>query len=738
MRSPFLYEHDDDYQRDFSVIATYINDTATYISIRTGKPLEYCKAWVEKSLAKGGKHELRSPKAKVLDSTDNGNRVMRVVPYAGIVNTIVKRNKIVSPSFTVYSNPAEKVSIHAEYINQKLKSRKKAKSAMFAADRSAELIENKLKEFAEGVVTGERQLLEEQLEKDTNEKQYQNALQTSEKTGANSLSGVYGFRGTVLFNKTAHSALTSHCRCASGNANSNNERFLSANRHYWSVNIALNNIVNVVTHSNYPLIEKVLEKYNIAYPTVEQTLRIIKSSTDYYWRQETEFARVAALVEGLTPLQRAAFIYTQDAHSLMTLNDDVMRTFIGRLIAVQKTGIEDAAEWVGKQTDDLVMLTSIMRSDLLRGLNPKELKAQRPDDYAIYGATVKNVMTTLEDYSDLIKAFWATDNVPFSLAMFPSSMRRTAVVSDTDSTIFTVQDWTTWYSGKLDFTPESNAVSAVMVYFTSQCTTHILAKHSANVGVAREHLWLTAMKSEFWFPVLCTTPRGKHYWAYIGAREGNVYSEFKLDVKGMALRNSKIPPNIREDSDNMMKMVMDSVIEDKKLDVFTVMKRVADLEREIIRSVKSGEPTYLSTAKVRPASGYKNGEANSTFHNYAIWENVFAPKYGHAPPPTYDCIKVNLDGKKATNLREWLAAIEDRPLATRLENELTRLNKKAFTQILLPQSILKVHGLPVEVIEGLDTKKMLANLTDAHYLILSTMGIYLQNKKNTQLLSDFY
>lgn len=710
MRSPFLFPQDTDYKRDFGIVRTYVEDSAKYLHLETGRPLDECTEWVRQSIAKGGKHELRSPKAYILNSEENGTRKKQVLPYSQYLMQAVRENRIVAPSMTTYAHPDQNKSIQAEYTEDKLKIRSTAKKAMFLAER----------------------------EGNDQEYQYQNCLQTSAKIGVNSLSGAYGFAGTILYNKTAHSALTSNCRCASGNANSNNERFLAGNRHYWSVEIALNNIVNVVNHSNYALIEQVLEKYQIVYPSVDEVLSAIHGSTQYYWRSEEEWKKVDRLVRKLTPIERAAFLYTQDAYHLMKLNSGMMRTFMSKMIHQPTVGEPDTEKWMSLCDDDVLMLCSILRADILAGTEPKKLQKNDPEKYQLFVATVRNVIETVHQYSDLIQAFWATENMPPSLAYFPSSMRRGAVLSDTDSTIFTVQDWAIWYKGKLDFESDSEWVAAVMVYFTSSVTIHILAIHSANMGVAREHLYTLAMKSEFAMPLLALTSRGKHYYSYVGAREGNVYAKPKLDVKGVGLRNSKIPPNIRESSDSLIRHVLDTLRQGQQLDIFETLTKVADEEREITSSVTRGEAKYLSVAKVKTVDSYKNGESNSTYQNYLLWEAVFAPKYGHAPHPPYDCIKVNVDASRVSDLNAWLDSIEDTQLALRFRQWLDKFGKKGLSQILLPTQAVTVHGLPAEVIPGINIRKMLNNIMDAHYLILESLGLYFRNDRITQLVSDIY
>lgn len=58
------------------------------------------------------------------------------------------------------------------------------------------------------------------------------AEQNAKKIAINSLSGMHGFTGNILYVKSGHSSLTSMCRSATGYGNANNEKLLAGSRHY--------------------------------------------------------------------------------------------------------------------------------------------------------------------------------------------------------------------------------------------------------------------------------------------------------------------------------------------------------------------------------------------------------------------------------------------------------------------------------------------------------------------------
>ncbi len=744
MRSPFLYPEDADYKRDFAIFGRYIKDAAFLLHKQTGYDLDYCTDWVRKSINKGGKHEAKNPKAFILNSENNGNRKRQVTTVTEYIANIVKNNKIVAPSMTVYSHPKQKKSLLAEFILHKLDMRKKAKKEMFLAEKQMNEANRLVKEATannDQTMASQQAIVAATM---STEKAYFNCLQTSAKIAANSLSGTFGFAGTVLFNKTAHSSLTSICRCAASNANANNERFLSGNRHYWSLEVTLNNIVNILTTVDCNRVREVVERYGLVYPTVEQVVEAVRGCTDYYWSKSSPalFQKVVDFIHTLTPEERAGYLYNQDAYHVMKCNDHFFRVLVKKMITIPDELPDDPDHWMKLMDEDILMFASRLCSPFMSGKSVKDLenayKEGKNKDYLRFVAVVKNVLVNLQDYADFIQTFWATSNPPMSLAMIPTMMRRCAVLSDTDSTIFTTQDWTTWYQGKLDFTYESESVSALMVYFTSCMTTHLLAMHSAQMGVDREQLYTLAMKSEFANPLLGLTTRGKHYYSYVSAKEGNVYSEYVLDIKGVGLRNSKLPPNIRESSDNFIRHVMDTIMKGEKLSVHEVLTRVADEEREIIRSIHAGEPTYLSVAKINTADAYKQKELNSTYQLYGLWEQVFAPKYGHAPLPPFDCVAVNIDANNKSDMAAWLDNSGDEQFAQRFRNWLAATGKDKITRILLPTEILRVHGLPKEIINALDLRKVLMNLMDAHYLILESLGVFIRNQRISHLVSDTY
>ena len=134
-----------------------------------------------------------------------------------------------------------------------------------------------------------------------------------------------------LFNPTSHSTLTSNCRMTSGYGNANNEKLLTGNRHYWSSNVTLCNVISIIANSDYEKIGNFITKNNFYVPTVQETMDVIEYSSNVYWRDSRQRKHIWNLVEKLNPLQRAAFVFTGDLYHIRKFNEEYIRIFIRKL-----------------------------------------------------------------------------------------------------------------------------------------------------------------------------------------------------------------------------------------------------------------------------------------------------------------------------------------------------------------------------------------------------------------------
>lgn len=700
---PFMLEPSQ-YGRDVDVFKHYTEDAAYYLSSRTGRSFSACLDYVKRVTGPGGKFEVKDPTALFLAKHKRGTRTKDSMPFTQYLKTAFENDWILSPTLVTYINPNQRRSLLGRYVKGNIQKRNKTKKEMFTAKKEND-------DFLASILNGR---------------------QSSFKIKNNSLSGGHASPYTILFNKSSHSSLTSTTRSATGYGNANNEKLLLGNRHYWSPEVTKANIISIARNTDLNKVREVVDKYSLVLPTVDQCMDCVRYSTMFYWAtNEDEHQNVRHLLEGLSDLERAAFVYVGDMYHLAVHNPEVVRDFLGRLIKQGSPGVVDnPGEIVGSLDDDTEALVKYLCVEYIKEYGEKD---ERSID--VMASTAVNVQSVLSDYESLIRSLWTTHNVPASIASVPSIIRRTAIASDTDSSIFTAQYWTEWYTGKAGFDRDSNAIRDAIAFLSSKSMAHVLALMTAQLGVVEEDRPLLSMKNEFTFPTFSLTNRSKHYFAYVSAQEGTVFDELDLELKGVALRNSNSPKNIREGSQKFIKDMMTKVMQGEKLSLMDTLSEVASIEREIYDVTVSGRYDYFRTGQVKPADSYKN-PGSSPFIHYELWEEVFADKYGHAENPPYTSVKVSVEGDNPTKLKQWLDSMDDQVIADKLLRFLHKKGRKDLTTILLPEPVLRVTGVPEEIIAGVNTRKLIGDIMEPYYLVLESIGFYVKDDKNSILVSD--
>ncbi len=705
---PFV-KKPDEYKRDLNILDHYVKDSVNFLHISTGRPLEECMEFIHQTLGRDGKFPFKDPTVQCLVRQENGDRERVETKLSVYLNDAIKEKELIAPTLTTYVYPYVNTSLLSLYIDGNVKARSVAKKAMFAAEAEGNMELASIKKIE----------------------------QTNKKLANNSISGAHVSPSNPLYNPTAHSTLTSNCRSTSGYGNANNEKLLSGNRHYWSHDIVLNNIVSIVTHTDYEQLSLVIDKYNLHIPSIIETLECIKYSTDLYWWERNYFKEIESLVNKLEPLQRAAFVYTGDLHHLKKLNNDLIRNFIMKLSA-KKTTVDNPDEVIKYAQESHLNLAHQICTNETKGIGKKYNGIKGTQAYITLAATVRNIENVVTEYSDFIKVFFVSNNMPASMAYFPESIRRSALTGDTDSTIFTVQDWVIWYKGGVSFDDEATAVAATLIFLASSTIAHILAIMSANFGIVKERIHQIEMKNEFKFDVFVPTQLGKHYFATISCQEGNVFEKRKMEIKGVYLKSSNAPKIINQTAVKMMDEIMQTVIDGKKISAVKYLKQVADIEREIVASIHRGDFTYLRTGSIKDPGSYTKEGSLSPYQNHVMWNQVFGPSYGYMDEPPYNTIKVSVDLDSPSKMKKWLNDIVDKDFANRLAVYMKKNSKTNITTFNIPAQILSDKGMPKEINLVIDYRKIMGDINSIYYILLECLGVYMQDNKVKRYASDFY
>jgi len=276
-----------------------------------------------------------------------------------------------------------------------------------------------------------------------------------------------------------------------------------------------------------------------------------------------------------------------------------------------------------------------------------------------------------------------------------------------------------------------------LVFLVSEVVAHILALQSANMGVIKTKLRQLAMKNEYYFAVLSLTTRSKHYYASQDAVEGVMFQKARMEVKGVGLRDSKVPPRINRAAKKLMDEIITSVKEEKPLVMKSILTRIANLERDIYKSIYSGKAEFLTSGKCKKVEAYKS-EDNATYAKHLFWEEVMAPSFGKIEKPPYSFVKISVTVDNRTRFNEWVDGIEDKGLAMRLKKWAMDNNKTGITNFHVPMTVVENIGIPEVITRVADVRAVISNTMGAFYLMLESLNVFLSDKDNSRLISDFY
>lgn len=701
--NPFLLDIND-YVRDIDVRKGYLVQSAKYISLQTGKPFKDCLKFVIDNTGKGKPFQFKDPAMLQLIKKGRGERVQDETSYLQYVQEIIESGRIVSPSMVVYERPEVEKSVTAEWQDDNIAARKRSKKAMFNFKQIGELLKSALADYD----------------------------QNARKIRINSVSGMRGFEGNPLYLATGHSSLTSLCRAAAGYGNGTVERFLTGSRHYHTPEIAKANLTAILTIENKDRIHAVIAEYDLVYPSVEDVVDMVERSSSLYWNIPNELELIRGMARGMTELERATVCYSGDMYRLAKLNPTVVRNLLTDMIAVDISTVPAViTEDVLKGLDATeVAYVNALCAAVLKGSTHDVVKVEDPAGWEIIGKTAMKFKEASNKYATLISALFAPKHLPPTVAHLKSIQRRACLAADTDSSIFTCESWVEWYSnGDMARGEVNDRIWYLTTYMACQCIAHSLAMLSANVGVEKGNLFRLAMKNEYAFPVFSLTNLAKHYYALVSMREGNVYEEAELEIKGVELRGSTVPKHILKAAEKMMEEIATCVDQGKQMRAQDLLRTIAEHEIDTIRSIRRGEYTYLRSAQIKP-------DTNKIPH-HELWQEVFGPKYGMSIEPPYPVVKITTELTNKTLTREWLEGMEDKELAKRMAAYLDRTGKDKLPTMYLPTMTIKAEGLPIEVQDAANVRKLAHQINSGFYRILESTGLHIVDRNNYRLVHDF-
>ena len=707
--------------RNYDLVSEYIKQSSMFIHKMKGVSLEEAKQLV---LEKIKNKKTQNPMVTFNHRQDNGDVIVDEIPLLDYIKDVKENNELIAPSFTTYYHPSVKESLHSKFIASSVAARSKDKKLAF-------------KYMQEG---------------DTEKYNFYDTMQKTRKIYNNSLSGAYASKSTIICNPSAHYTLTSITRCMSSIGNATTESLVAGNKIFITPESVVNYISTILTNNDMDVVSNILKKYNLKEPSTQEVMNNILESTKWYFNIPNKMKIIEEYISKLTGVERAIVLYTNDLYSIRILNPEFMLKFASELCkqvrGLSTDPINDlygAAEGVANHTHNLCYTE-------IKGLSIKyeALAKDNPDLLDLLASTCKHISNTLEEYKDFIQLFFVTNVSPINIAYIPEMLRKSIVLSDTDSTCGSYDEWVSWMEdnwrkqGNTGVYPESQrvAISSAIMTMATQVLDHYIKIFSGNMNLDKSKLDTLKMKNEFYWPAFATMNASKHYYADTMIKEGNVYGFSKTvsvddetvelpgeeEVKGAALLSSKVAQRYRDMAKLMRFKILNSMNNMEKIDPLEHIKYVADIEREIIEKVKKADLTVLNKDMIKEASAYKSEPTKSNFIHHTLWMDVFKDKYGDPGNPSYNVVIVPtvLNSEKA--LMEYINNLEDKEIATKLLQFCSKYNKKALGTFRPPIAMTETHGLPVEISGCVDYFRIVTTICNPFYMVLESIGFYRPSK----------
>lgn len=706
-----LFVHDPRYYttvRNLDVIGQWKHQTCLYLSIKKNKPIDKVEKWLDWALE--NKHiSYDDPILKIFRKDDKRDRYVDHIRLSSFLKEVNSRKLILAPTMTCYLPAKVMQSELSGFTEVEFYERKRIKKEGQRA-----------KAFGDNTTAVNK-----------------NNQQNKKKEGINSISGLLTIETTPLANRSGHSTLTSTCRTATAFANANAERFFMGRRHFFDGPSVLESIIGILGYTDLDVIDNVMKKFNLHYVTPEELFKCLRYSYDSYFRSKKWDNIIWDFVKCLTPLQCSTYIYMGDMYHLRVFNETFMRDMFDGIMkfdTVEMMGMEETKEEMKNIDEFYQSFVSMMVSQFIGKKSIFEKEHEDKDYFGLIGARSKYVREYLSQYRELFHAFWRTGNLPSETAHNPAVHRRSVLGGDTDSNLFTCMQWVKWYNGTLEVNPTTKRTSMTVIYFLCMLVKHTLATVSGQMGIEEKYIHNLKMKNEFFFDVFVPSNRTKHYMAMSTMCEGQ-NTDPEIELKGVALKNSKAGKEINDDFHELCERLMTQVAAGEKIDIAEVIEHIAKLEANIFKSIMHGDSDYLASRTIKAKEAY-NIPMSSDYANHELWNDVFADKYGHVGDPPYVGVRVAMDIKNATMLNIWLNGLADQEVATRFRQFMEKHNRKGIASILLPYDIVASTGIPEELKPIINARKIIFANVEPYYILLEMLSVYKLNQWFTKMCLD--
>jgi hypothetical protein len=486
------------------------------------------------------------------------NDILKIVKEEDLC---IEGNNTLTYSYRKVKSPIPKILIHLK--SQRDIHKKKAK----------ELSEQMTQMRQEGISTDDSRYIEVEILWSV-----EDSLEKAIKIIMNSIYGVQGQNGSIIYSPDTAGAVTSQGRALISEMMWSIERFLYGTIHFTSFSeffAFLNQVLKEVDY-NEPLLQYITY---IPKPSDvrKKFISLLKNIPDLYQEIDSIGVSLFHFINNLDETQRVYLYYKCDFFRLVLNNPKIEN--------IVNTMLEDPASY-----------NSISDRDTPPQFLP-----------------LLKVLSSLVDKFVMIRMTTANRTIKYTLRR-----RKGIILSDTDSIVINLQPYVKRLSERffmrrgldasqcehLAFNNEPmcfkivNIMSCLCTYVT-KVTSDIFCEASNIPEELRQ--WIS-MKNEFYFMrIVMYTNAKKNYICYIRLNEGKIQDE--VTATGIKLNSSVINTYVH---DKIMDTIENQILKSKDINPPSILHDIKKLEHTVISNIMNGDITYGKKGRYSGPKGYKD------------------------------------------------------------------------------------------------------------------------------------
>lgn len=624
-------------------------------------------------------------------------------PLSQHFESIKANGHITAPTLTSYVNKDRRLSFHSGLILKRQDWRNQTKQLAFDAETRGDKVAA----------------------------EYNDLLQVAIKTGSNSITGIYGINSTPMANKSNHSTLTSTARVSTNTANVAIERLLSGDLVLLHPDSAVHYVLALLQeyHKNADAISTAISTGNLVCPSASSVATyFITISTKYYVSIEAE-RRLKVILGKCSPHQLAFIVYAGSLWNIAQYNEQFIKEYITKLRLSGETVHpfikEEAIKYIKRCHDSIITAAHHVLMEECRGKGNNYYNME--DQLVIHIASVcYNIHEVLSAYKTVLEPLVLCTTLPPNMAYTKQILRSNIVGSDTDSNIASFAKFVKWYSGSEYPTVDNIKTMGVLAILRDVIVDNALTQFSVNLGLADYDMNKIQMKPELSASSIATVRLTKTYYGNVIIKERNVLAVPKLMIKGVHLKSSSLPKQIVDTANQLIIDINTHLTNGESFSLMDILYKVAEVERTVINYVLKGDRRYLRLLKINDSESYKE---KSPLKNNSGWAEFWQPT---VPLPSA-FVKVPTTLTSKTALEAWVASL-DQPTSTHINAWLMARGKKDLPTIYIPEDVVKAHGIPAYVQPIVDTHRIVSDVCNIFYIILSSLNYW--KEKDKSVLDD--